>query len=288
MLINISIKLTRVGPNAGPFNIYDQNGNIIAANVSRKSLIQGVTYAVEDTIESITITSLDECAASVTKSVETVEETTFFTTETEIVQTGCLWEHLKNPEIYNSFYNTIHPYIIEYPFAYQYYDQILQDVREYTKVYKYTQDDYGEVNEINKIELDDVWFNKAILYNGQQCSGMLNLVPKPANNLQQYSLYPIYGTSDKTIIYTKSDNYYQYNTFWNVLADRTQPMFTRTCTSLSYDKELNQSNMDYSRKSFRKEPLKAKDLKIRHILDDTSDVHMINQIIYSSSQTSYK
>jgi len=100
--------------------------------------------------------------------------------------------------------------------------------------------------------------------------------------------YPIYNAESKTITYTKSDNFYQYNTFWGLVKDKTVPLFSTTCESLSIDKVVNQSNMDYTKRSFKKEPLRAKDLKIRHILDNSSDFHLVSQFIIAPAQISYK
>ena len=54
------------------------------------------------------------------------------------------------------------------------------------------------------------------------------------------------------------------------------------------DKIINQSNMDYGPKSFGKSTLRAKNLKVRHILDDSSTTHIISQFIVTPSQISYK
>lgn len=288
MLKVISIKLTKVGKSSGPFCIYDQYGVLIAKDVSRKTLMEGVSYTVDDSVTMLRLVSTGACQMEKVKALNDVTEGDFFGTETQLISTGCIWKHLTNPEINNSFYGKIDPYVIEYPFAYKYFDEIVQNVKDYTKVYRYTSDDYGVANEVNKIELNDVWFNKAIVYNGQQSSGILNLVPKPKHNLKEYMSYPIYNEDSKTIMFTKSDNYYQYNTFWSIVKDVTLPIFIRSCSPLSYDKELNQSNMEYGMRSFRKEPIRAKDLKVRHILDDRSDVRLVSQIMFTPSQISYK
>jgi hypothetical protein len=190
--------------------------------------------------------------------------------------------------VYNYFYGNIEPYIIEYPFAYKYQDEILQSVQDYTKAFKYFPDPDGISDDNRKIEVDNLWFNKAVLYNGQQSSGTLELVPKPINNLRDYLKYPLYNTNSKTITYTKSDNFYQYNTFWGLVKSKQEPLFIRTCESLSIDKVVNQANMDYGKRSFKKEPLRAKELKVRHILDSHSDVHLVSQFIYTPAQISYK
>jgi hypothetical protein len=55
----------------------------------------------------------------------------------------------------NHFYGNTEPYIIEYPFAYKYQDEILQSIQDYTKVYKYFPTDDGAFNDNLKIEI--VW-----------------------------------------------------------------------------------------------------------------------------------
>lgn len=284
----IVIKLTLSGSKIGPFTISDEYGNIIATDVSKKDLIDGVSYSVANNVTMITLESTGKCKRKKTIPITTTSPVQLASTEYLETQTACLWRHLKNPTIYNYFYNNIEPYIIEYPFAYQYQDEILQSVQDYTKVYKYFPDVDGVSDDNRKIETDNEWFNKAVLYNGQQSTGVLNLVPKPINNLKEYMKYPIYSTDSKTITFTKSDNFYQYNTFWSLVKNKKELLFTRTCESLSLDKIVNQSNMDYSKRSFKKEPLRAKELKVRHILDDKSDAHLVSQFIITPAQISYK
>jgi len=247
-----------------------------------------MSYIVDNNVDLVTITSEGKCAYEKSFAVTTITESEYQNTTVETIQTGCLWRHIDNHTIYNTFYGNIEPYIIEYPFAYQYQDEIVQNVKDYTKVYKYFNDAYGVSNDVSKVELDNVWFNKAVLYNGQQSTGVLELVPKPINNLNSYLQYPILNTNSKTITFTKSDNFYQYNTFWSVVKDKSVPLFVRTCQSLSLDKEVNQINMDYGPRSFKKEPLRAKELKIRHILDSRSDVHLVSQFIIAPAMISYK
>jgi hypothetical protein len=284
----IVIKLKSSSPTAGPFTISDEYGVVIATDVPRALLINGVSYSVADATSVIILESTGTCKLKKTFSIGTTNPIAIAATTYTQTKTACLWRHLTNPTIYNTFYGNTQPYIIEYPFAYQYQDQILQSVQDYSKVYKYLPNLDGVSDDARKIEIDGAWFNKAVLYNGQQSSGVLTLVPKPINNLKEYMKYPMYNVDSKTITYTKSDNFYQYNTFWSLVKDKSLALFTSTCVSLSLDKEVNQTNMDYSKRSFKKEPLRAKELRVRHILDDRSDIHIVSQFIISSSQISFK
>jgi hypothetical protein len=288
MAKTIIIKLTSSGPTAGPFTIIDQLGNTLATGVSKEDLISGVSYVVDDAVNVITVESTGKCKSKKNFPVTTVNPVSLAATTYNQISTACIWRHLKNPVVYNYFYGNIEPYIIEYPFAYQYQDEILQSVQDYTKAYRYFSDPDGISDDNRKIETDNAWFNKAVLYNGQQSTGVLELVPKPINNLKDYLKYPIYNTESKTITFTKSDNFYQYNTFWSLVKDKQLPLFVRTCESLSLDKVVNQVNMDYGKRSFKKEPLRAKELKVRHILDNRYDAHLVSQFIYTPAQISYK
>jgi hypothetical protein len=288
MAKTIIIKLTSSGPTAGPFTIIDQLGNTLATGVSKEDLISGVSYVVDDAVNVITIESTGKCKSKKNFPVTTVNPVSLAATTYNQISTACIWRHLKNPVVYNYFYGNIEPYIIEYPFAYQYQDEILQSVQDYTKAYRYFSDPDGVSDDNRKIETDNAWFNKAVLYNGQQSTGVLELVPKPINNLKEYLKYPMYNADSKTITFTKSDNFYQYNTFWSLVKNKQEPLFIRTCENLSLDKVVNQANMDYGKRSFKKEPLRAKELKVRHILDNRYDAHLVSQFIYTPSQISYK
>lgn len=284
----IVIQLTTSSTKVGPFNIYDDRGNVLETNVSRDALISGVTYIVDDNVQVITVESVGRCKKKQNFPVSTITPSQRASINFKVSRTACLWRHLTDVTNYNYFYGVVEPYIIEYPFAYRYNDEILQNVKDYTKAYQYFTDGTGVFDDNNRIQPDNLWFNKAVLYNDQQSSGVLELVAKPMNNLSQYLKYPVYNTDSKIITYTKSDNFYQYNTFWSLVKDKRIPLFTNTCQSLSVDKVVNQINMDYSKRSFKKEPLRAKDLKVRHILDNRSDVHLVSQFIVTPSQISFK
>lgn len=284
----ITIKLTKAGGNSGPFTISTEYGDVIAVNVSKQTLISGVSYSVDNNVNNLIIESTGKCFIKKVFPLTTFNTLEYTFSQYSQAQTACLWRHLTDIERYNFFYGKIEPYILEYPFSYQFQDEILQNVKDYTKAYQYLPLEDGIFSSNTRIETNDKWFNKAILYNGQQSSGLLELVAKPMNNLQAYGLYPKYNGNSKTITFTKSDNFYQYNTFWAVQKDSQVPLFKTSCENLSIDKIINENNMDYSSRSFKKSPLRAKDLRVRHILDNTATLHLVSQFIITSAQISYK
>lgn len=276
-------------PNSGPFTIKDDLDNTLGTNVTLSSLIHGIAYEVDSKVQVITLISSGDCEYtkrfSVLRSVPLVE---YQNIQFQPLRTGCLWTHLRNDTLYNYYYGDIKPYIIEYPFAYKYHDQILQNIKDYSKVYTYIPSLLGEFDANSKIQTDDKYFNKAVLYNGQQSTGILELVPKPMNNLSAYLQYPILNSDSKTITFAKTDSFYQYNTFWALQKDDQVPLFKTSCESKSIDKVVNQDNMDYGDLSFKKSQLRAKNVKVRHILDNSSTTHIVSQFIVAPAQISYK
>lgn len=284
----IIIKLKKAGNRLSTFSISDDLGNVLAIDVPKAQLIFGMSFSVADSVNVIILSSTGKgCSRTYNIGISTITLAKLTTIKFENINTGAIWRHLTNPTLYNNYYGLVAPYIIEYPFAYQYYDEIVQNIKDYTKVYKYLPSDDGVFNYNRKVETDTYYFNKCVIYNDQQSSGVLELVAKPQNNMKAYMSYPIYGTASKTILFSKRDNFYQYNTFWSLIKDKTVPLFTTSCESLSFDKEVNQSNMDYGMRSFKKDTIRAHDLKIRNILDNRCDIHLVSMFLVAPSQVSY-
>jgi len=193
-----------------------------------------------------------------------------------------LWDHNIDYTNFSSYYGTIYPYILEYPFHYKINDEILQNIKDYTTVIKYQDQD-------NWTELDEtIYFNKAIIYNGQQCTGLLNLIPKSNISLRDYNRYPINNLDSKDILVTKSDSFYQYNQFYNILKNPVNNIWLNTCEFTETNKELNIDNLDYGLRSFKKDQIRGKYCIIRHIKDDDNTFKLISKFILSPTIPSYK
>lgn len=192
-----------------------------------------------------------------------------------------LWNHNLDFTTFNQYYGITYPYILEYPFVYKMQDEILQSVKDYTTVLKYQ-------DKNNWVEpKETIYFNKAILYNGQQNSGLRTLTAKDNSNLFSYNQYPKYHPDNIEILYTKRDNFYNYNQLWDTVIDPTLPIWNQNCDYILTDKSLVDSNLDYSAKTFKKHPLRGKNLKIRHILDNQNAYKFLSRFVLSPTVISY-
>lgn len=284
----IVIKLKKTNSKTTLFNIYNSSNILLLENITKESLITGLTLEIEDNSKTITIESIGRCYNKKIFPISSFTIIEYANFKHTICKSAATYKHLTNVKLYNNFYNKIEPYIIEYPFSYKFQDEILQSVQDYSKVFTYLKNQDNLFDNNLKIQIDDKWFNKAVLYNSQQSSGLLLLEQKPKNNMTAQFSFPKYNVNSKTILYTKSDNFYQFNTFWALQKDSQQPLFLNSCESLSIDKIINELNMDYGIKSFKKATLRAKDLKIRYVLDNTSEINIVSQFTTNNTQISYK
>ena len=194
-----------------------------------------------------------------------------------------LWVHNSSPTNYQTFYGILQPYVLEYPIKFGQQDEILSSIKDYTTILEYKNDqDFYEIDY-------GIYFNKAIIYNNQQCSGLLNLIPKPLNSLSSYLQYPKFNSDSKDILVTKSDNVFNYNTFWDIKQDNIDnTFFKKSCKNRSIDKELDSSILNYSQMSHNKSKIRAKNLRIRHIQDATNKYKFISKFIDVNTQKSIK
>lgn len=194
---------------------------------------------------------------------------------------GKIYDHNKVFSSFGVFQGVRYPYVLEYPFSYKMHDEIVQSIKDYSSALIYTDDEiFAQPDKI-------LYFNKAMLYNRSQNSGVLNLIPKMTKSLRDTLIYPKYNTDSKDIIVTRTDNFYNFNTFWDTVKDKSQPMFLKADELIASNIRLNTSNIDYGVKSYTKAPLRAKDLKVRLILDgEDHTFKLISRFILSETQKS--
>lgn len=169
-----------------------------------------------------------------------------------------IWMHNVRTDLYTNFYGKDYPFEVEFISSTGQQVVTVRNIEYMLESYKYSND--GQ----DKHHLLDYNFDQAIVYNSEQISGRLNLKLKPKNNPIEAMSYPKIGTDGIDILYSKEENKYRFNQFWDITSDRgeftTRPveyletMFNTLPTG--YEFEINPRYVNYKkavleRKKFR-------------------------------------
>jgi hypothetical protein len=172
-----------------------------------------------------------------------------------------IWIHNKRCDLYCNYYEK------DYPFELEFTVNTIQDVNSLRSIqyimecYKYAANCY------DRFHVLDFNFDEATIYNTEQTSGLLKLVPNPKENPTAILQYPVINPTNINILFSKEENKYRFNQFWDVTDDRgefynpTIPGFAErfiwNTQANGYVRLLNANNLNYN-----KSPLQRK--KFRH------------------------
>ena len=202
------------------------------------------TYVNEDTFD-ITCMST-EC-------------TPLLTAVPAMFELGGIWKHNARCDLFANYYTEDYPWEVE---LIESVGQVVNTVRSI----EYQLESYiyrGNLeNDCGDRFHDLDWnFDEAILHNTEQVSGLLSLNLSPKNNAPLITQFPIVTPNDIQILYSKEEQKYRFNQFWDVTADRgefnpniSEPIFITQLNG--YIRDLNQANINlakplFQRKKFR-------------------------------------
>ncbi len=192
-----------------------------------------------------------------------------------------IWNHNVLWDSFQVYRGTTFPYMLTYPVNWQGMEQTLQSMQDYCTVLKYSS--LTTATEPNEV----LYYNKMVISNTQQCTGLLYLVPKDMSSMRQYRQYPKYNTNYTEILVSKSQNMYTVNQLWDKVIDPYQPIWNETCGSTVGRFTLNQGNMDYGTRSYRKYQMESKDCTVMVIQDIYTQYKFISRFLLITSQNNY-
>lgn len=171
---------------------------------------------------------------------------------------SAIWRHNTVCNSYCNFYGK------SYPFEIEFVSSTGQQVNSVRSI-EYLLDTYKFHNDCrDKFHVLDENFDQAIVYNSEQISGVLLLSLKPKNNPLAMLSYPQIGINSIGIQYSKEENKYRFNQFWDITKNRGEysginfPMFNTSSNGYIYP--INPTYVDYL-----KSPLERK--KFRHTVN---------------------
>lgn len=167
---------------------------------------------------------------------------------------GGLWRHNYRCDLYSNYYG------VDYPWEVEIIENTGQNVTTLRSV-EYQLESYVYKGDLYNGCADDRWhdldynFDESIIYNSEQISGLLRLELNPKEDPYGILQYPIIGASDIRILYSKEEQKYRFNQFWDVTDDRGE--FSGVQRSMfitqlnGYIKDLNAANLNYTKESLQ-------------------------------------
>ena len=168
------------------------------------------------------------------------------------IQDKTIWQHNDDYNSYNNYYGKNYGWEIEYPIMNPPAITTLRNIEYVLEVHEYSS------NGRDRLHILDENFDRAVLYNSEQISGLLKLNIKGKNSPKSNLSYPsvvsgdIVGSSAYDILYSKEENKYRFNQFWDTTKNRGE--FTANSNLMfntkdnGYQKDINESYVDYNKK----------------------------------------
>lgn len=171
------------------------------------------------------------------------------------VNLDSIWKHNVRCDSYCNFYD------VDYPFDVEFISTTGQTVTSVRNI-EYMLEAYKLYNNCaDKFHMLDVNFDYSIVYNSEQLSGLLKLNLKSRTNPLDSLNFPKIQSNYIDINYSKIEQKYRFNEFWDITKDRgeftgvTTPMFITKANGYNFN--INPSYVDYN-----KAPIERK--KFRH------------------------
>ena len=125
-----------------------------------------------------------------------------------------IWRHNARTDKFANFYGN------DYPWEVDILETTGQQVNTIRSI-EYSLESYVYKNDgRDRFHLLDFNFDEAEIYNSEQTSGLLKLNISPKSDSTSITTYPIINANDIDILYSKEEQKYRFNQFWDVTTDR--------------------------------------------------------------------
>jgi hypothetical protein len=185
-----------------------------------------------------------------------------------------VYTHLQTNKAFQVVYGKVVEFMLEIPHYYKGVTAMLGTVQLNMEALEY----YGWQEYRQRLTK---FFNKAIIYNKHQTTGLLNLIWKDPNNDDLAIDYPYYRTNSVDILYSSKDTYYTFNHIWNIL-DTDTPVWRENVLS-PVIKTLNVAKSNYDKNTDDFDRMRGPEVFVRMIND--KNVRFKFKVYFESNKT---
>jgi len=172
-----------------------------------------------------------------------------------------IWRHNKRCDSYCNFYGVDYPWEIEFQLDNLPAVTTLRSIEYFMQVFEF---DENCRDRFHNLEFN---FDEAVIYNSEQVSGLLRMNLAPKNDVRALKDFPLVGLNQIDIVYSKVEQKYRVNQFWDVTRDRGE--FSPTVTESiwetepnGYIKNLNPINLNYSKDQLQRKKMRHNNNRI--------------------------
>jgi hypothetical protein len=185
------------------------------------------------------------------------------------VKRNGFWRHNSVCNSYCNFYGVDYPFEIEFQSDTTPTVTTLKSLEYYLQGYRYAANCYDRFHVLNHN------FDEAIIYNSEQCSGRLLLNHAPENNPFELNRYPVINFNSIDILYSKEEQKYRFNQFWDIVNNRQNGDFIWLTEDNGYIKTLNPQNLNYNKNQFERKPFRHYNNRILLIKRISGDIKIL-------------
>tara|TARA_Y100000592_G_scaffold20780_1_gene31909 strand:+ start:14889 stop:22772 length:7884 start_codon:yes stop_codon:yes gene_type:complete len=168
---------------------------------------------------------------------------------------GGVWKHNDRCDLYTNYYEKDYGWEVELIESVGQTVNTVRSIEYQLESYIYRGNLEGDCGD--RFHDLDYNFDHAILHNTEQVSGLLTFNLSPKNNAPLITQFPQITANDIQILYSKEEQKYRFNQFWDVTADRgefnpnvSEPIFITQLNG--YIRDLNQNNINLAKPSFQR------------------------------------
>lgn len=207
---------------------------------------------------------------------------TFLTTKD-----NSIWKHNNICSQYCNYYGQDYPFEVEFQLDNKFSVATMRNVEYYIEAFV-----YDTHNCYDRFHVLDYGFDEAIVYNSEQVSGLLKLHLTPKNDLPLLLTFPSVQTNYIDILFSKEEQQYRFNQFWDVTNDRGE--YSNAEENIwqtednGYIRNLNPANLNYNKAEFQRK--KFRHFNNRVILRRTknNNVEILVSLAASNQQLSHR
>lgn len=179
-----------------------------------------------------------------------------------------VWTHGLTNKSYQVYYGKLHPFIVDVKNASSIKNKKVNSVEYYLDVIRFHR-------EFDKTYIKDKGFNKAVVSNRFQTTGMLFLKPNDKSQLHNFLNYPNPTLTGTEILVNSYKNGFQFNDILNKAKndENNLPIWISSCNNV--DKFVNLSAINTLDNRINNKYIEGQELEVRLINDEESNKKII-------------